>query len=281
MYCKDEENKANRIFDKLTDAKLPNEDNHFETANLQTTGPISIKVILIDSLRFGDSGNYTKEKNRYLLPILPINWFNYKLPFKNVVLLILSEAKHILNGKMNDADYYHCVQSCEHSTSRLNSDLSDNDGSTAFALSHIVRFKAQALVTLNIMSTFLPSCERKLSDLKFEQNILPLQLLSDTKMFCVKTVLCWNLEKYLIVNNLQTFPLQSFFTLSEYILIKESAEDQLVRVLEKNTELTIQNTDLHKQVLQLQHVKKGSGLNPLSARADADQEIDEILKAII
>lgn len=31
-------------------------------------------------------------------------------------------------------------------------------------------------------------------------------------------------------------------------------EDQLVRVLEKNTELTIQNTDLHKQVLQLQHV---------------------------
>lgn len=33
-------------------------------------------------------------------------------------------------------------------------------------------------------------------------------------------------------------------------------EDQLVRVLEKNTELTIQNTDLHKQVLQLQHVSK-------------------------
>lgn len=32
-------------------------------------------------------------------------------------------------------------------------------------------------------------------------------------------------------------------------------EDQLVRVLEKNTELTIQNTDLHKQVLQLQHVR--------------------------
>ncbi|XP_029347674.1 uncharacterized protein LOC100162574 isoform X2 [Acyrthosiphon pisum] len=88
-----------------------------------------------------------------------------------------------------DADYYQCVQSCEHSTSRLNSDLSDNDGSTAFAL-----------------------------------------------------------------------------------------EDQLVRVLEKNTELTIQNTDLHKQVLQLQHVKKGSGLNSVSARADADQEIDEILK---
>lgn len=33
-------------------------------------------------------------------------------------------------------------------------------------------------------------------------------------------------------------------------------EDQLVRVLEKNTELTIQNTDLHKQVLQLQHVSE-------------------------
>lgn len=33
-------------------------------------------------------------------------------------------------------------------------------------------------------------------------------------------------------------------------------EDQLVRVLEKNTELTIQNTDLHKQVLQLQHVSR-------------------------
>jgi hypothetical protein len=31
-------------------------------------------------------------------------------------------------------------------------------------------------------------------------------------------------------------------------------EDQLVRVLEKNTELTIQNTDLQKQVQQLQNV---------------------------
>ncbi|XP_050441109.1 uncharacterized protein LOC126846058 isoform X4 [Adelges cooleyi] len=55
-------------------------------------------------------------------------------------------------------------------------------------------------------------------------------------------------------------------------------EDQLVRVLEKNTELTIQNTDLHKQVLQLQHVKKGSGLSLASARANAEHEIDEILK---
>ncbi|XP_050524709.1 peripheral-type benzodiazepine receptor-associated protein 1 [Daktulosphaira vitifoliae] len=62
-------------------------------------------------------------------------------------------------------------------------------------------------------------------------------------------------------------------------------EDQLVRVLEKNTELTIQNTDLHKQVLQLQHaagnshqVKKGSGLSSASARGNLDHEIDEILK---
>ncbi|XP_075220462.1 RIMS binding protein [Lycorma delicatula] len=37
-------------------------------------------------------------------------------------------------------------------------------------------------------------------------------------------------------------------------------EDQLVRVLEKNTELTIQNTDLQKQVQQLQNVKGESGL---------------------
>ena len=40
-------------------------------------------------------------------------------------------------------------------------------------------------------------------------------------------------------------------------------EDQLVRVLEKNTELTIQNTDLQKQVQQLQNVRSIFCMNKL------------------
>lgn len=40
-------------------------------------------------------------------------------------------------------------------------------------------------------------------------------------------------------------------------------EDQLVRVLEKNTELTIQNTDLQKQVQQLQNVSSIFYMNKL------------------
>ncbi|XP_039298084.1 RIMS-binding protein 2 [Nilaparvata lugens] len=48
-------------------------------------------------------------------------------------------------------------------------------------------------------------------------------------------------------------------------------EDQLVRVLEKNTELTIQNTDLQKQVQHLQNVKAESG--PLKA-----DKLESILK---
>lgn len=36
--------------------------------------------------------------------------------------------------------------------------------------------------------------------------------------------------------------------------LKFVQEDQLVRVLEKNTELTIQNKDLQKQVQRLQNV---------------------------
>ena len=40
-------------------------------------------------------------------------------------------------------------------------------------------------------------------------------------------------------------------------------EDQLVRVLEKNTELTIQNTDLQKQVQQLQNVSSLFCMNKL------------------
>lgn len=39
-----------------------------------------------------------------------------------------------------------------------------------------------------------------------------------------------------------------------YDALKFVQEDQLVRVLEKNTELTIQNKDLQKQVQRLQNV---------------------------
>nr|XP_018917648.1 PREDICTED: uncharacterized protein LOC109044172 isoform X5 [Bemisia tabaci] len=56
-------------------------------------------------------------------------------------------------------------------------------------------------------------------------------------------------------------------------LNSDELEDQLVRVLEKNSELTIQNTDLQKLVQQLQNVKGGTGIS-----LNANENLSHILK---
>ncbi|KAI5725349.1 hypothetical protein M8J77_014319 [Diaphorina citri] len=81
------------------------------------------------------------------------------------------------------------------------------------------------------------------------------------------------------------------------IRVKFELEDQLVRVLEKNSELTLQNSDLQKQVHQLQYVThpstagsasgqcssqghhQGASINGVGASAGGKQDsLDEILK---
>lgn len=58
-------------------------------------------------------------------------------------------------------------------------------------------------------------------------------------------------------------------------------ENQLVQVLEKNTELAIQNTDLQKQVQKLQHHEPGKSGNPnalTSTNMLESDRLDSILK---
>lgn len=57
--------------------------------------------------------------------------------------------------------------------------------------------------------------------------------------------------KFSKINFFLTRKLLLFFVYNDLKLVQE---DQLVRVLEKNTELTIQNKDLQKQVQRLQNV---------------------------
>ncbi|XP_046980705.1 peripheral-type benzodiazepine receptor-associated protein 1-like [Schistocerca americana] len=71
------------------------------------------------------------------------------------------------------------------------------------------------------------------------------------------------------------------FTLNHILkLLKKSGEDQLARVLEKNTELTIQNTDLQKQVQHLQNVNASDGrsLPGLASASKPGDTLESILK---
>lgn len=56
------------------------------------------------------------------------------------------------------------------------------------------------------------------------------------------------------LNSLKSTFFNQKVTSGLYNDLKFVQEDQLVRVLEKNTELTIQNKDLQKQVQRLQNV---------------------------
>ncbi|KAJ4445289.1 hypothetical protein ANN_07093 [Periplaneta americana] len=86
--------------------------------------------------------------------------------------------------------------------------------------------------------------------------------------------------------NIESFSHRYFLMKSFPILVAyRSKEDQLVRVLEKNTELTIQNTDLQKQVQHLQNVSAegrsglpGSVQPGSTSSANRSGDIESILK---
>jgi endonuclease III-like uncharacterized protein len=58
-------------------------------------------------------------------------------------------------------------------------------------------------------------------------------------------------------------------------------ENQLVQVLEKNTELAIQNTDLQKQVQKLQHHEPGKSVNPTALTSSTTMHESDRLDSIL
>jgi regulator of replication initiation timing len=58
-------------------------------------------------------------------------------------------------------------------------------------------------------------------------------------------------------------------------------ENQLVQVLEKNTELAIQNTDLQKQVQKLQHHEPGKSANPTALTSTTTMHESDRLDSIL